>query len=397
MKIVTFLLTTLASLAFSSQTVELSQKYQTSKKCQACHMHIIKDWRNSWHAKSHYNKDEYFRASIDYLARKSRKSVDVINVECAKCHNPRIKVTKVSDDYNVVASIGLNKGSKVQQALQDKTISEGINCLVCHNVDKIHTNAPASVRGIDRIEWTKNGLMSGPFADAHSPYHKTQQKPWYKKDPNKLCFVCHANDHSYMNHNLQFTNMEKEYKGNQKCTSCHMGKEIESYASSYRMHGKVKKRKIRHHTFDGAHKESLWKGALDLQLQQKGNTLLVEIYNPQPHNIPTGFGGREILVEIQQFSGTKLVKKSTISLTTHYTRKRGKKSTPHVALKASKDMSIPAKGTKKIKIKKEENINNVKVTLYYRLVNDEIHNLLDLKDPIWEKKFFITSKEIKLK
>ena len=382
------------SVTFGSKAVELSQKYQLSKKCQACHMHIIRDWRNSWHAKSHFNKDEYFRKSIKYLAKKQHKSVDAINVTCAKCHNPRIQVTQVGEDYDVIASIGLNKGSKVQQALHDKTISEGINCLVCHNVDKIHTEAPANIRGIDRLEWTKNGLMSGPFADAKSPYHKTQQRDFYKKDPNKLCFVCHANDHSYANNDLKFTNMEKEYKGDQKCTSCHMGKEIESYASSYRFAGKTKKRKIRHHTFAGAHTEKMWKDALKLKLSKKQDSVIITIENPQPHNIPTGFGGREIIVQIQQFKGTKAVKTSTISLTTHYKRKRKRASTPHLALEATKDMSIPAKGSKKLKVAVANGANNIKVTLYYRLVNDEIRDILKLKDPIWEKKYFIVEKSL---
>jgi hypothetical protein len=387
----------LTSLLFGAEAVQLSSKYKNSKKCMSCHSHIVKDWQHSWHAKSHYEKDEYFQKEINFIAKKTHTTSDVIEVQCAKCHNPRIGVTKVDKDYAIIASLGLDENSKVKKALKDDTIAEGINCLVCHNINKIKTNAPAHVRGMDRVEWNKNGLMSGPFHDANSPYHKTQKRDFFKKDPNKLCFVCHANEYSYANKKLQFTNMEKEYKGNQKCTECHMSPTVEKYAATYRQQdGTVKKRKIRYHKFIGAHTKSLWKDALKLKVKKAKKELYVTIENPQPHNIPSGFGGREILVEVVFFNGTKVLKKKHISLTTHYTRKHNKKSSPHLALSATKDMSIPAKGSKTIKLPLIPNANVVKVTLYYRLVNEEIHKVLKLKDPIWEEKFFITSKRVNL-
>jgi hypothetical protein len=387
----------LCSLSFGAEIVHLSEKYSSSKKCLTCHQHIVKDWQNSWHAKSHYKKDEYLQKEIDFIAKKTHTTPDVIGVQCAKCHNPRISVNSVDKDYAIVASLGLAEDSKVKKALKDDTIAEGINCLVCHNVDSIKTNAPAHVRGMDRVQWNKNGLMSGPFSDAKSPYHKTQQRDFFKKDPNKLCFVCHANDHSYANKNLELTNMEKEYKGNQKCTECHMSPLVEKYAATYRQKdGTVKKRKIRYHRFVGAHSESLWKKALALQLQKKKDAINIIIKNPQPHNIPSGFGGREILVEVVFFNGTKVVKKEEISLTTHYKRKHHRKSSPHLAIQASKDMSIPAKGSKHLQLPLPTDANVVKVTLFYRLVNKEIHDTLKLQDPIWEKKFFITSKRLNL-
>ena len=149
-------------------------------------------------------------------------------------------------------------------------------------------------------------------------------------------------------------------------------------------------------TFSGGHTEIFWRNALKLSLQKQGENLFINIQNPQPHNLPSGFGGREILVEIKYFNGTKKIDTKVISLTTHYKRKRGKTSIAHTALKASKDLSIPAYGSKKFKIAINPDANVAEVTLYYRLVNDEIRNLLNLKDPIWSKKFFITSKTLNL-
>jgi len=380
-----------------AKPVALSPKYESAQKCKTCHGLMVDDWSHSWHSKSHYKKDEYLRKSIDFVAKKTLQSSNAVKIECAKCHNPRISVTKVSDEYNAVAALGLDAGTKIDKALEDKKISEGINCLVCHNIDKIHDKAPASVRGMDRVEWTPNGMMSGPFKDATSPYHKSQHRSFFDKDPNKLCFVCHANDHSAASSKLVFTNMQKEYKGDQKCVECHMSKKVPGYASTYKFNGThAKKRRIRHHLFAGAHKEHMWKNALGLKLKKKKKHLVIEISNPLPHNIPTGFGGRELLVEVSFFDIAGKATTKEISLTTHYTRKRGRASIPHTALAQSKDLSVPAKGKKILRLALPKGAASVKVTLYYRLANEEIVSMLHLAEPIWKKKFFISSAKIGL-
>ncbi len=396
MKIIVSCLLFITSL-YAAKPVQLSSKYESAHKCKTCHSEIVNEWSTSWHAKSHYEKDEFFQKSIDFISKKRRQNINVVKIQCAKCHNPRISVTEVSDEYNVIATLGLDSDTKETKAVNDKQISEGINCLVCHNIDKIHHNAPANIRGMDRVEWTRNGMMSGPFKDAKSPYHDSQYRSFFDKDPNKLCFVCHANEHSVASDKLLFSNMQKEYKGEKKCVDCHMSKKKQGYASTYKFKGTVaKQRLIRHHFFAGAHKEEMWRGALKLKLSKKQQYLFVEISNPQPHNIPTGCGSRELLVEIH-FSdtlGKDAVK--NISLTTHYVRKRGRASIPHIAVKQSKDLSIPAKGKKQLKVSLPSNTNTVEVKLYYRLVNNEIAKLLKLQKPIWKKKFFITSAKLSL-
>ena len=359
-------------------------------------MPIIEDWKRSWHAKSHYKKDEFYQKAIDYAARKTRKSTNRIKVACAKCHNPRIEVTKLDEDYDAVAVLGLNENSDVDKALKSDTIKEGINCLVCHNIDKIHDKAPLNVRGMDRVEWTKNGWMSGPFGDAHSPYHKTQYREFFDKDPNTLCFVCHAYEHS-LGSNVIFSNMQKEYKGKQKCVECHMGPKQKGVASTLPIdNGHPRSRMIRPHKFVGGHVKSMLKGALALQLAKTANKLKITLKNPQPHNIPSGCGSRSLLIEAKFYRGTKLVETKKVELTQKFKRKRGKKSIPHIATESTPEMSIPAKGKKTLLIPLAKGSNRVEVSVYYRLVNDEIHSLLKLKDPIWSERFLIVSKRLKL-
>lgn len=392
---ISLLLLAVISFAATSQAApELTDKFHDSSNCKSCHMPIVNQWKKSFHAKSHYESNEYLRASMDYVHRKTRKSVNAVKVQCAVCHNPRIAVTETGIDYEIAAVMELDKGSKVNKAVNSDAIAEGINCLVCHNVDSIDETLPASQRGIHRLKWNPVGMMSGPFGDANSPYHKTQEREFFD-DPKKLCMVCHANDRSVSG--LVFANTEKEYKETQKqCADCHMSPKKPGVASTLANdNGKPKQRMVREHLFIGAHATPMWEGALDVTGKKVGNTMLITISNSNPHNVPTGFGAREIVVDVVYMSGTTLMEKKTYSLTQHYTDKRGKVTIPHLAVKASEDMSIPANGERSFSASIPKGAGNAIVTVSYRLVNDEIRGLLKLKEKEWGEKKFITKTNVR--
>ena len=397
MRAILILLFGLTTLFGSAKVVKVDERFQDSQSCKSCHLRIVTKWKESWHSKSHYEQDEYFRKSLDYVSRKTRKSLNSVKVQCATCHNPRISVTSTDMDYEIDAVMGLDGGSAVDKAVHDNAISEGINCVVCHNIDKIHDDRDASMRGINRVTWTKSGTMTGPFKDAKSPYHKTIHHKFMDKNPNKLCFVCHANDTSVKG--LVFSNMQNEYKkGSKNCVECHMGPQRRDVAATYKMYnGKAKMRNVRDHGFIGAHSSVLWLNALRLKLSEKGSNLFINIRNPQPHNIPSGFGSREILVTVLFKKGSKTIEQKEISLTRHYTRKRDKVTIPHLAKKQSKDMSIPAKGEKVLKVIKVAGATSVEVELNYRLVNNEVRELLKLEGINWSKKHYITKSTLHLK
>ena len=381
-------------LLFGAKVVHIDKKYQKSVECRVCHKRIVDEWSHSWHAKSHFLKDEYFKKSIEYVSRKTRRSLTSVKIECATCHNPRISVTKTSKEYEIAAVMGLAEGSKADKAVNDDSLSEGINCVVCHNIDKIHDEYTADKRGVNRVEWTKSGTMTGPYSDAVSPYHKTKHHDFMDKTPNRLCFVCHANDRSV--HGVVFANMQKEYKGDESCVSCHMGPRHEDVAATYRFNGKVKMRNVRNHTFYGGHVEKMWKGALELNLLKKDGKLLIAINNPQPHNIPSGFGARELLVVVKSMKNHKVVDTKIFPLTQHYISKRGRKTIPHLSLSKSGNFSIATHSTKVFQLPLNSNAERVRVTLYYKLVNDEVRGILKLKDAIWSKKYFIAQKELQI-
>lgn len=384
-----------SSLVFATEAVNIGKRFDNSKKCKACHFHIVNDWEKSWHGKSHYKNDEYLRASIDYVSRKTRKSLNSVKVKCASCHNPRISITSTGIDYEIDTVMKLDKDSPVNKALASDTLREGINCVVCHNIGKIHKDKDQSIRGIHRVEWNKSGIMSGPYPDSMSPYHKVKNRDFMNEKSNQLCFVCHANDRS--DNGFVFTNMQEEYKDDSKsCVDCHMGAKKDGVASTYRIKGKTKNREIRAHNFSGAHSEAMWKDVLSLNLQKKDKSLFIEIVNPQPHNIPSGFGSRELIIELNYTTGNKLIKRKTVSLTNHYLSKRGKSTIPHLAVSSSKDISIKAKGKKVLQTDLVRGATSVEVSLYYRLVNDEVRSILKLQEAIWSKKTLITSKSLSL-
>jgi len=388
-----FLLTIILS-ATPTAAPELNRIYHDSNNCKSCHLPIVREWRKSYHAKSHYQSNEYLRASMDYVHRKTRKSLNAVKVECAVCHNPRIAVTETGIDYEIDAVMELDKGSAVNKAVASDDLSEGINCLVCHNVDAINEKLPASKRGIHRLTWNPVGTMSGPFDDANSPYHKTQKRDFFD-DPKKLCMVCHANDRSQSG--LVFANTQKEYKKKGKqCADCHMSPKKEGVASTLAIeNGKAKKRMVREHLFAGAHVETMWEDALRVKAKKVGGNLLITINNDNPHNIPTGFGSREIVVEVVYKSGSTTLETKVYPLTQYYTDKRGKPTIPHLAVSATDDMSIPGEGKRSFSTKIPKGAGRATVNVSYRLVNDEVHSLLKLKGKEWSKKNFITKTNVR--
>lgn len=378
------------AVLLGSEAVQVEEKYKDSTKCVACHSHLVAQWKTSWHFKSHYDSDEYFRKSLDYVGRKSRLSENAIQVQCAACHNPRIAVTETGLDYEIMVAMKLDKGSRVNKALDSDVLDEGINCIVCHNIDKIHDDLPEDKRGTHRVTWLPAGIMSGPYEDANSPYHKVEHRTFMNENPNKLCFVCHANDRAL--NGLVFVNMEQEFgNSKKKCVDCHMGKKVEGIAATLRnREGEQRKRLIRPHGFEGAHTASMWEGALDLKLKRNGNELLVTLINPHPHNLPSGFGARELIIEVAYKNSGKVLERQQMSLTQHYTSRRGKPTIPHLAVEATPEMSIPANGERTFSFAMAEGTQMVSIELYYRLVNDEVRNLLELEEPVWSEKMLIS-------
>jgi len=42
---------------------QLNEKFHDSSKCKPCHARIVSEWSQSYHAKSHFDSNEYLRRS----------------------------------------------------------------------------------------------------------------------------------------------------------------------------------------------------------------------------------------------------------------------------------------------------------------------------------------------
>lgn len=369
-------------------------EFTSSKNCLNCHTHIVQDWQNSWHAKSHIDKNEYYQKALAYTAKKRYKSQESIAIECATCHNPRIEVTQVTQAQELKYAISGQKSEKIVNAVKADIIKEGINCIVCHKIDTIkHTTKDAQI-GNSKLTWLKEGVIGGPFDDSKAAYHKSKQQSFFN-DPDKLCLVCHESLKS--SEDVTIANTGQEFKANKKdkqCVDCHMGPKQEGYASLVaNSEGKKVRRMVRRHLFKGAHDEGMIKQALELQVVHNNGTLEVHMHNPNPHSVPTGYSSREIVIDITYQTPTKQLKQ-TKSLTQYYTSKRGRNTIGHLAKSVKGDAPIKAYETKTLTFHTPQGAQKATVTLWYKLANDHVVKLLDLQEEQWSKKTKITTQTI---
>ena len=374
----------------------IPKRCSSSVNCKSCHGHQVKDWSKSWHARSHYEKNEYFHNMIDYISKKSYKSKDRIKVACARCHNPRIGIKKVDKYEDIGHAFDLeNKNSELAKAIDSEILKEGINCIVCHKIASIENSQDKSKRGNDILTWLKPGTIGGPFNDAKSSFHKTKQQKFFN-NPDKLCLVCHEN---IINKNGLFVaNTGEEFrsvkKAKKKCVDCHMGEKENGFAAMVKNSDGVKMpRMVRRHRFIGAHSKKIIRQALDISLKATSAQIKVRIDNPNPHNIPTGFGGREIIVRAVFDYGHGQKEQAEKHFTSEYYGKKDRPTVPFLA-KKQKTFSIPAYGHMNVTFKRPKGVKEVTVTLSFRLVNDTLVTMLKLKDKLWSQEEIIQQRSL---
>lgn len=372
----------------------IPKRCSSSVNCKSCHGHIVRDWSKSWHARSHYEKNEYFHNMIDYISKKSYKSKSRIKVTCARCHNPRIGIKKVDEFEDIGHAFDLkNSDSTLEKAVNSEVLKEGINCIVCHKIASIKSSSDKTKRGNDILTWLQPGMIGGPFDDAKSSFHKTKQQTFFN-NPDKLCLVCHENIINASGLMIARTGEEfRAAKGaKKKCVDCHMGVKKEGFAALVKNSEGIKKsRMVRRHRFIGAHSNKMLREALDISLKADKKSINVTIKNPNPHNVPTGFGGREVIVTLLYDFGNGKTKQVERRFTSQYWNKRSRLTVPFLAQK-QKLFSIPAYGTKKVRFKRPNGLKSLTATLSYRLVNKTIGDILKLKQKRWSKEEVIRTR-----
>jgi len=382
---------------------ELNKKWQSNKNCEACHQEISKKWETSRHSNSHFSKNDLFKKSLEFIVRKNPTMIlDEIKVACAQCHNPRLAKKSVSDEEKV-ALLFEDKDAKQEfhQMLNTKTMKNGINCIVCHNVDKIHLDKSKGSEGMNSITFGPQGTMFGPFDDAHSPYHKTVQRDHFAGDDPTLCFACHYSAKNRM-HGVEVYATGKEYdqfkEGEEGCKKCHMSERRKGVASNYAKAGeKPKARMVREHRFASVDNSNILNDYVDIKSKREGAFFIITLNNHAPHKVPTGYGLREVILKVTFLDkDDKVLSKESYILGAEWVDEKGERTIPHLAKRIAKDTRMKGKSLNAYKFSVPKNAVYAKYSFSYRLISEGMAKEIGVSDPFFLREYTFFEQRVHL-
>ena len=401
LKLLILFICTLSITNLYAQKHQILDRFAQSKYCAGCHPQQVRDWKSSLHSKSHITKNILYKKTVDFMSKKLYIDSQKLSVECAKCHNPRISLKKVNKNFILSKAFGIENRDvkKVETALNTEYLKEGINCIVCHNTNKINHSTDLFKRGFDAVEWGPNHVMVGPFDSNRTNYHQSVKREHFNEDVNRLCFVCHYGGEN--RYKLPVYTTGEEYESvysSKKCVDCHMSEKRKGIIAPHikKSGERQETREIRSHLFAGVRNSDIAKDALDLTLTQNGSNLLLTLSNKTPHKVPTGFGGRELLIEVIYQSNEKTIDKIYKSLNVTFLDKNGEITIPYLAKSIKNDLRLKPNEIRNISFNIPNEALKAKVIIWYKLINDDIKKMLDIKDPIFTKNYNIADKSINL-
>ena len=383
------------------QAEEINVKWETNENCNACHMDISKRWETSRHANSHFSKNDLFRKSLEYMVQKNPTLIlDEVKVDCAKCHNPRITKKTVEDKDKYLLLMGIEeKKQEMQHVLNTENMKNGINCVVCHNIDEIHLDKSKGSQGMNNVKFGEQGMMFGPFDDADSPYHQTAQREHFASDDPSLCFVCHYSTSNKHGVEVYATGKEYDASGSAEgCRDCHMSGKFEGFASNYSKDGGgPKPRMVREHRFASVDNSNIMIDHIDIKTAVRGESFILTLQNKTPHAIPTGYGLREIILNVAYFDKTdKKVGEERKVLAAKWLDVKGEETIPHLANSKSQDTRLPANTTQEYLFKIPQGAMYAKYTFSYRLISEKMAQTIGVTDPFFLKEYLFLERRIHL-
>ena len=402
----TFLLLILVSIgAFSGEV--LDKKWESSANCYPCHTEIVKAWRTSRHAHSHFDKNDLFKKSLLYITKKKPTLIlDEMKMKCAQCHNPRIVKSTLNDDDKVSMLLGHKSTQKAYKDMLESTnMKDGINCLVCHNVKQIHLDKNKGSQGMHTVIFGTQGTMYGPFHDATSLYHKSEHKEHFDGDKPDLCFSCHYS--ATNEHGLEIYSTGREYdatiaKNNhttQGCKTCHMSQRKKGVASNYAQGDKKpKERMVRVHRFASVDNSDIVAKYVKLESKVIEQHLHLQLTNNTPHKIPSGYGLREIVIQVKYFDkSNNLIMFDKQTLRAQWGDDEGRPTIPHLATSILKDTRLEGKSAHTYRFKIPNDAQYALYELDYKLIGSDMAKIIGIRDPFFEKNYVFFKHKVLLK
>jgi len=380
---------------------EINKKWETNHNCEACHMNISSKWETSRHANSHVSKNDLFKKSLEYIVRKNPKLIlDEMEVECAKCHNPRITKTTVEDKDKYLLLMGIEENKKeMEHVLNTENMKNGINCVVCHNVEEIHFDKTKGSQGFEGVKFGPQGTMFGPFNDAVSPYHKTMQKNHFVGNDPTLCFTCHYGTKNRQGVEVYATGKEYSASGSAEgCKDCHMSKPYEGVASNYAPDGgKPKPRMVREHRFASVDNSNIMIDYIDIKTSTQPGKFILNLKNRTPHMIPTGYGLREIILKVVFFDkNDKEVGEKKEVLAAKWKDSTGQETIPHLATSKIDDSRLAGNMAKDYIFDVPQGASYAKYIFSYRLISEKMAKEIGITDPFFLKEYVFSEQRIHL-
>lgn len=240
--------------------------------CEACHHAVVKEWRESMHARAHQDHDPIFGA---VRALRMKKQGAHIAKGCAKCHSPMSP-----------------------EAPESAPGRNGVGCATCHATLEVRRGEGRE--GADALVKAEDGILRGPhdLPAGAAPLHGTGPAASFLTDGQTICLACH--DVHSNPQGVAACTTGPEYavrKGSKTCTECHMPwvEGPSGHVSSRRGH--------RSHAFLGPHRAwyqgelGVLEDAVALTGQLDDDGLAVRVENLSSHGFPSGFPGRLAILE----------------------------------------------------------------------------------------------------
>jgi len=280
---------------------EIPAKFKDPRNCIACHKDQVLQWQTSLHAISHEDKNELYKKAVEFSAIDSHKSFEEMLVTCGTCHNPRLEIKSVADEF-IIAKEFLGSNAKevkeVNDAISAKHVKTGISCYICHNADSVKQNHSDTKSGYNALNFVTDDTIVGPFeSNDRAGYHKTDKREHFISG-NDLCLACHQGFGSANKFSLyEMRNEFQSSKSSDRCVDCHMKFSKNEIIAPTINKTTAVTRDIKDHQFSGVRNDpELLESAMEISLDKREKALIIK--NLIPHRLPSGFSGRSIVVDV---------------------------------------------------------------------------------------------------
>ncbi len=252
------------------------------------------------------------------------------------------------------------------------------------------------------MQFGPQGTMYGPFAGARSPYHRTEKREFFVKDPAKLCFVCHYSDRNEHGVLVYSTGIEYEQAKapdgkKPQCIECHMSGKKAGVASNYQGRGGMVKRMVRDHLFASIDNSEIYRKYIEANATVDDGVLRVTVKNGTPHKVPTGYGLRRLEIQVRFFgTGERKLGTVTKEFTAEWRDGSGKETIPHLAVEKANDDRIPPYGTVDASFVIPKGTTLINYRLIYRQLGEKMARKLGVTDPFFTKEYVLKNGVIEL-